>query len=117
MNFRTKNIIVHILFILGIILDLGISFFINKVSQEDFNLLSTRNIISVIILVTLIIGYIVVQVLLKKDITKNPKKKLQKVFQDNGGYETVVNEMKSCIEKHDYKSIKELKKIVEYIER
>ena len=117
MSFRTKKLIVNILFVAGIILDLCISFFINKVSQEEFNLLSTSNIITGIVLLVLITAYIVIQVVLKKDVAKNPKKKLQKAFQDNGGYEVVVDEIKSCIEKHDYKSIKELKKIVEYIEK
>lgn len=117
MSFRTKKRIVHILFIPGIILDLCISFLINKVSQEEFNLLSTSNVITGIVLLVLITAYIVIQVVLKNDIAKNPKKKLQKAFQDNGGYEVVVDEIKTCIEKHDYKSIKELKKIVEYIEK
>ena len=117
MSFRIKKLIVNILFVAGTILDLCISFFINKVSQEEFNLLSTSNIITGIVLSVLITAYIVIQVVLKKDVAKNPKKKLQKAFQDNGGYEVVVDEIKSCIEKHDYKSIKELKKIVEYIEK
>ena len=116
LSFRTKKSIVHILFIAGIILDFCIGFFINKVSQEEFNLLSTSNIITGIVLSVLITAYIVIQVVLKKDIAKNPSKKLQKAFQDNGGYEVVVDEIKSCIEKHDYKNVKELKKIVKYIE-
>lgn len=116
MRFRTKFII-NILFVVSILLDLGINYLINIFSQDDFNLFATQNIISGIILILLIIIYIIIQVLLKNDVTKNPKKKLQKVFQDNGGYEAIVDEMKTCIEKHDYKSIKELKKIAEYIEK
>lgn len=118
MSFLTKNKKrINIIFVVGILLDLGIAFLINKISQNDFNILAGHNIVTCVVFCMLVIAYIICQILIKNGTTKVQKKRLQKAFQDNGGYEAVVGEMISCIEKHDYKSIRELKKIVDYIEK
>lgn len=118
LNFLSKNKkSINIIIVIGVIADVLIGFLINKVSEEKFNLLDTHNIWVCSVLVLLVLVYIFCQIFLKDDSTKVKNKRMQKAFQDNGGYEAVVEEMKSCIEKHDYKSIKELKKIVDYIEK
>ena len=118
MNFLTKNKkAVNAIYIVSVVLDIGIGFLINKVSQDGFELFAGHNIVISVILVLLTLAYIACQVVMRAGTAKIQRRRLQKAFQDNGGYETVVDEMKHCIERHDYKSIKELKKIVDYIER
>lgn len=113
---RNKKVI-DILFVIGIVIEFAISFIINLLSQEDFNIFDTHNIVLFVIFIVLVIVYIICQIIIRKANPKKKNKRLQKAFQENGGYEAVVGEMITCIEKHDYKSIKDLKKIVKYIER
>ena len=112
-----KPFILNLLFVIGVILDIFISFVINIISQHDFNIFAPHNITACVILVILIILYIVCQLLIRNKTTKGQKRLLQKSFKDNGGYDKVVKEMITCIETHDFKSVKELKKVVKYIER
>lgn len=118
MGFLSKNKnVINILFAICIVIDFVISFIINLLSQDVFDIFATHNIILFLVLILLVIIYIIFQIIIRNANSKKQNKRLQKAFQENGGYEVVVHEMKTCIEKHDYKSIKELKKIVNYIER
>ena len=109
--------IINIVFIISVILDIGISFIVNIISQEIFNIFAKHNVVACVILIVLITTYIVCQLLIRSNTAKGQKRHLQKAFKDNGGYDSVVKEMITCIETHDFKSIKELKKAVKYIER
>ena len=112
-----KKRIINIVFVISVLLDIGISFIVNLLSQTDFDIFATHNIVLLSVLLVVVALYIICQLVMRNFGSKKQNRRLQKAFQDNGGYELVVDEMKSCIEKHDYKSIKELKKIVNYIEK
>ena len=40
-----------------------------------------------------------------------------KAFLDHGGYDLVAEEAKECIKKRDYRSLKDLKKMIDLVER
>ena len=117
MNWWKNKKIITLIFVLRLFLDICISFLINIVSQEEFNILDIHNIVALVILFVLIILYITCHLLLRDRAPKTQNKRLQKAFQENGGYETVAKEMNKCIVNRDYKSIKVLKKMVDYIEK
>ncbi len=118
MRFVHKNKrAINAVLIISMILDIFIGFIINKISDAAFNLRSTHNIVLLVIFVVAIIALICCKLIETSSSTRLKNKKLQKAFQDNGGYEAVVDEMKSCIKKHDLKSLKELKKMVDLIEK
>ena len=108
---------INIVYLASIILDLVIGFFLNKISQDGFDIGAPRNIIIFGVFGVLTIGYIVCLMILKNYTGKNPQKRLQKAFNEQGGYEFIVNEMKLCIEKRDYKNAKKLTKLANFIER
>ena len=113
---KLKKCINRVYFV-SIMLELAISFFLNKLSQEGFDILAPRNIIIFVVFCVLTISYIVCHMILKNYTGKNPQKRLQKAFNEQGGYEFIVNEMKLCIEKRDYKNAKKLTKLANFIER
>lgn len=118
MSIKTKKKVkIDTFIIIGILVELPIGIIINIMSDKEFNLLSKHNIILFAILAVLVIILIVCR-LTENHVSKHmERKRLQKAFQDNGGYEAVVEEMKICIQKHDYKTIRELKKIVDFVEK
>ena len=118
MNFFLKHKTkFNIAIIVSIILDVIIGFIINKISSDEFDITAPHNIVLLLILAVLIVALIVCKIIESSNSTRAKTKRLQKAFQDNGGYEAVVDEMKNCIKKHDLKSMKELKKMVDIIER
>ena len=117
MIFLKNKKVLNFIFVISCLLNIAICYFINITSQETFNLFDTHNIIICIVFVLIVIAYILCQIAIKTRSPKSHNKRLQKAFQDNGGYEAVVNEMKTCIENHDYKSFRELKKMVDVIEK
>ena len=118
MNFFLKHKTkINIVIIVSIILDIVIGFMINKISSEEFDITARHNIIILVILAILIVFLIVCKIVESNTSARAKTKRLQKAFQDNGGYEAVVDEMKNCIKTHDLKSMKELKKMVEIIEK
>lgn len=118
MNFFLKHKTkINVVIIISIILDVIIGFMINKISSDEFDITARHNIVILVILSVLIVALIVCKIIESNTSTRAKTKRLQKAFQDNGGYEAVVDEMKNCIKQHDLKSMKELKKMVELIER
>lgn len=109
---------INIIFIVSLLLDIVIGFLINIVSQEDFYIFDGHNIVVVAVLAVIICAYIILNIIIRASgHSKTKSRRLQKAFQDNGGYEYVVDEMKRCIRNHDYKAIKSLKKVVEIVEK
>ena len=116
--FVIKNkIILNIILACSIVVDVIIAIIINILTQEAFNLFSKRNLILCAILVILIILLIVCNLVQHNTAPQTKSRKLQKAFQDNGGYEVVVEEMKKCFQAHDAKSLKDLKKMVDLLEK
>lgn len=118
MQFICRNkFLIDVVVIIAIVVEIVIGYIINKISDAEFNLLSKHNIILLVILVILV-SILIGCKLIENHASKHiQKKRLQKAFQENGGYEAVVEEMKSCIKKHDYKTIRELKKVVDFVEK
>lgn len=112
--FRKKRTVVVCV---SLILDLAVAFIINKLSSDTFDFAATHNIVMCIIFIVLVLLLIIFKVAENNEPARSQRKKLQRAFQENGGYEAVVDEMKNCIKKHDLKSMKDLKKMVDMIEK
>ena len=102
---------------LSMVIDVIISILINILTQEEFNIFSKHNLILCGILVFLVILLIICNIIQHNAAPQTKSRKLQKAFQENGGYEVVVEEMKKCFVEHDAKSLKDLKKMIELIEK
>lgn len=113
---RHKNKIT-IIYAISVIIDIVIAYIVNQISQETFDFTSIPNIILGILLVIFTVIYIICQILINKEPKKSKNRRLQKAFQENKGYETVVDEIKKCLQKHDYKNAKQLKKFIDYVEK
>lgn len=116
LNLRGKGIFKTII-IISILADVLVAFLINKFSASDFDLSAPHNIWMIIILVVLVLVLIVCKIIEHNYSVKTRSRKFQKVFRENGGFETIVDEMKDCLRKHDYKSFNKLKRIAEDFEK
>ena len=117
-RFIVKNkLLLNFLLAASIVIDVLIAIIGNILTQEAFNLLSKRNLILCAVFVVLVILLIICNLIQQNATPQNKTKKLQKAFQDNGGYEVVVEEMKKCFQTHDAKSLKDLKKMVDLLEK
>ena len=118
MNFIVhKKIEVQVAMIVSEVLDVLIAIIINLVTQAEFSLLSLHNLIMCGILVLLVVVHIICSVIQHNASVKARNKKLLKAFQDHGGYDTFAEEMKECIKHRDYRSMKDLRKMVDLVER
>lgn len=112
-----KKIEIQAILIFSEILDIVISVMINLVTQADFTILSPHNLITCGILIILIAAHIICSVIQHNASLETRNKKLQKAFQEHGGYDVVAEEMKECIKHRDYRSMKDLRKMVDLVER
>ena len=103
--------------ILSEVLDIVIAIIVNLVTQADFSFFSLHNLIMCGILVILVVAHILCSVIQHNATLQARNKKLQKALQDHGGYDTVAEEMKECIKHRDYRSMKDLRKMVDLVER
>ena len=118
MGFFTKHRkAINIVIALTIIAESLLSVVINLLTQGEFSFLSRHNIVLFIIFIVLIVLLIVFNIIQYNIGPKTKTKRLQKAFQENGGYEVVVDEMKKCFREHDMDSLKDLKKMIEIIEK
>ena len=118
MNFVVRNkSTVNGVIAFSIVLDVIISVIVNVISEEVFNLLSRRNLVLLGILMALVALLIICSIIQHQASPNVKTKKLQKAFQESGGYEVVAEEMKKCFVEHDMKSLKDLKKMIEVIEK
>ena len=117
MNFLIKNKkLVNLFFVISEVVDATYNIVINILSQDKFNMFSKHNITTGVIFVVLLVIHILCKIAIKNSTASGQKHHLQKVFKESGGYEVVVKKMMTCIENDDYKRIRDLKKIVNYIE-
>ncbi len=118
MTFILKNKrAINVVLIISIVLDVLIGFIVNKISGEAFSIKSAHNIILLLFLIMAVAALICCKLIEFNVSTTARNKKLQKAFQENGGYETIVDEMKSCIKRHDLRTLKDLKRMVDIIEK
>ena len=116
-HFKNNKKLANVVYGIIIFIELFINYLMNKISQEEFSFFSERNIFWFVILILTTVIYICFKIMLRKDDPKDKQKKLQKAFQDNGVYDAFAKETKLCIEKHDYKNVKLLKKMMDYIDK
>lgn len=116
MNLRGKGVF-KLISIITIILDIIVNFLINKFSSSDFDFSAPHNIWAIVIFAISALTLIVCRILEYNYSVKTRSKRFQKVFQENGGFEAIVDEMKDCLKKHDYKSFNKLKHIAENFEK
>ncbi len=112
-----RKIEVHAIMILSEILDLIIGVIVNLVTESKFDFLSLHNLILCGILVLLVATHILCSIIQHNASLQARNKKLQKAFQEHGGYDIVAEEMKECIKRRDYRSMKDLRKMVNLVER
>lgn len=112
-----KKIETHAIMVLSEILDIIITVIVNLVTQGEFNIFSLHNLILIGILVFLVAAHIICSVIQHNASSKARNKRLLKAFQEHGGYDTVAEEMKDCIKRRDYRSMKDLRKMVDLVER
>ena len=117
MNLLKHKNKITIIYAISVVADIVIAYIVNLISQEKFDFKSTPNVILGILLVLFTIIYIICQILIHKEPKKSKNKRLQKAFQENNGYETVVDEIKKGLQNHDYKNAKQLKKFIDYVEK
>lgn len=117
LNFIKNKCLVRVLFSLSTIIDIVIGYFLNKISDDSFHLFSTYNVIILSVFVILVIIYVLIEVLIYNPSRKAQRKRLLKAFGDNGGYDIAVKEICKCVQEHDFKSIRRIKKVIEYIEK
>lgn len=99
------------------ILDVLIAIVINLLTQSEFDLLAPRCLIPCSILLFLVVVHITCTVIQHNATIQSRNKKLLKAFQDHGGYDTVAEEMIGCIKHRDFRTMKDLRKMVDLIER
>lgn len=117
MKFLKKRWVFNSIIAFMCISDIIIAFLINKLSGTPFSLRKTENVIASIVLVILVICLIFCNIWVSHP-TKNAKpKKLQKAFQECGGYEAAANELKACIHDGNFKKLRDIKKMVKTIEQ
>ena len=118
MNFIIKNkVAVHAIMIISEVLDVLIAIIINILTQSEFNFLAPNSLIPFGILIFLVIVHIICSVIQRNASLQARNKKLLKAFQDHGGYDAVAEEMIGCIKHRDFRTVKDLRKMVDLIER
>ena len=118
MEFFAKNkIVIQAVMILSEVLDIVIAIIVNLLSQADFSILSPHNLIMCGILVMLVVVHIICSIIQHNATLQARNRKLQKAFLEHGGYDAVAEEMKECIKHRDYRSMKDLRKMVDLVER
>lgn len=118
MNFLIKNkVAIHASMVLSEILDVLIAVIVNLVTQTEFNFFALHNLILCGILVFLVATHIICSVIQRNATLQVRNKKLRKAFQDHGGYDAVAEEMIDCIKQRDFRTMKDLRKMVDMIER
>lgn len=118
MDFFVKNkVIIHSFIALSEILDFIIAVIVNLITQESFTLFSTHNLIMCGILVFCIAAHIICGIIQHNASPKTRNKRFQKAFLDHGGYDVLAEEAKDCIKRRDYRSLKDLTKMVDLLER
>ena len=118
MNFFVKNkVLIHSLMALSEVVDVITGVIVNLITQEGFNIFSPHNLVLCGILVFLVAVHIICGIIQHNVSTKTRNKRFLKAFQDHGGYDAIAEEMKECIKHRDYRSMKDLRKMVDLVER
>ena len=118
MNFLLKNRkTINISIGISCFIDVTIGFLINFLSQTPFSIWKAENIILGIILIFLIIAVATCNIIINNQDHGIKPRKLQKAFQQSGGYDVVAAELKSCIKDGNVKKLRNLKKMVNIIEQ
>lgn len=118
MGFFAKNRrVINISVTISAIVDVAIAFVINFLSQTPFALSSVKNIILCIILAILISILVVCNIIANDQANNVKSQRLQRAFQQSGGYDVVATELKTCIQDGNIKKLKNLKKMVKLIEQ
>ena len=112
-----KKIETHAIIALHEVLDIIIAVIVNLVTQDEFTLFSLHNLVMIGILVFLVAAHILCAIIQHNASSKTRTTRLLKAFQEHGGYDTVAEEMKDCIKRRDYRSMKDLRKMVDLVER
>ena len=118
MNFILKNKgAIHAIMAFSEILDIFVAIIINLVTQTEFSFLSLHNLILCGVLILLVTVHIICSIIQHNASLQTRNKKLLKAFQEHGGYDTVAEEMICCIKQRDFRTMKDLRKMVDFIER
>ena len=118
MNSDTKkNTKFHGTFIFAEITDFAIGIFSNLITQEPFNLFSTKNLVLGGILACLVIAHICCSISQYHSSTKTKNKRLRKAFQKHGGYDVLAEGMVVSLKERDFETFKNLKKMADLVER
>ena len=118
MDFFVKNkVIIHTGIALTEILDVIIAVIVNLITQEEFTIMSTHNLIMCGFLLFCIAAHIACSIIQHNASPKTRNKRFQKAFMEHGGYDVIAEEAKECIKHRDYRSLKDLTKMVDLLER
>lgn len=118
MDFFVKNkVMIHVGIALSEVLDVIIAVIVNLMTQEDFTFLSTHNLVMGGFLAFCITAHIACSIIQYHASPKNRNKRFQKAFMEHGGYDVLAEEAKECIKHRDYRSLKDLTKMVDLLER
>ena len=99
------------------IVNVIIGFIINIMSQAPFILWSKKNVVIFAILIFLVTIQIVCNIIINSHTNKGRPKKLQKAFQQSGGYNVAAFEIQNCIQMGDLKKCKDIRKMIRMIEK
>ena len=118
MNFIVKNKgAIHAIMALSEILDVIVAIIINLVTQAEFSLFSLHNLVLCGILFLLVAVHIICSIIQHNASLQTRNKKLLKAFQDHGGYDTAAEEVIGCLKRGDFRTVKNLRKMLDLIER
>lgn len=118
MNFIVKNKgAVHAIMALSYILDILVAIIINLLTQEKFSIFSLHNLVSCGILVLLVVAHIICSIIQHNASLQTRNKKLLKAFQEHGGYDAAAEEAIDCLKRGDFRTMKNLRKVLDVIER
>lgn len=118
MDFFVKNkVMIHSTIALSEILDFIIAVIVNLITRENFSLFSTHNLIMCGFLIFCVAAHIICGIIQHNASPKTRNKRFQKAFLDHGGYDVLAEEAKDCIKRRDYRSLKDLTKMVDLLER
>lgn len=118
MKFLNNNKrIVRTLMCVLYVVDIAINILMNRISDESFDLLSTHNIVTLVVFAILILVHILIETLVFDPSPRRQRKKLAKAFEDNGVYDVAAMEISRCIQCHDFKSAKRIKKTMDFLEK
>ena len=109
--------IIHSSIALSEILDFIIAVIVNIITQEEFTLFSTHNLIMCGFLIFCIAAHIICGIIQHNASPQTRNKRFQKAFLDHGGYDVLAEEAKDCIKRRDYRSMKDLVKMAHLVEK